>query len=138
MVTLTPSPDPSPNLPSRLAPTLTRRSTQGVRPKASATPIILTLPLTPTLNPHPHPHTHPRPHPRPHPHHLPYPYAYAYPYPYRYPYRYAYPYPYLYPYPHHHPDLTSGKHDGFLCNPCGASTPAACKRYFTLQELVQR
>ena len=132
MVTLTPSPDPSPNLPSRLAPTLTRRSTQGVRPQASATPIILTLPLTPTLT-------------------LTlvltlaltlttYADADAYPYPYAdaYPYRYAYPYPYLYPYPHPHPGPTSGKHDGFLCNPCGASTPAACKRYFTLQELVQR
>ena len=30
------------------------------------------------------------------------------------------------------------KHDLFLLNPCGASTPAACKRYFTLQERVQR
>mmetsp|Transcript_14418 Transcript_14418/g.34118 ORF Transcript_14418/g.34118 Transcript_14418/m.34118 type:complete len:977 (+) Transcript_14418:69-2999(+) len=32
----------------------------------------------------------------------------------------------------------AGKHDLFCLNPCGASTPPACKRYFTLQELVQR
>ena len=27
----------------------------------------------------------------------------------------------------------AGKHDLFCLNPCGASTPPACKRYFTLQ-----
>merc|ERR1740139_1075329 len=33
---------------------------------------------------------------------------------------------------------SAGKHDFFYCNPCGASTPEGCKRYYTLQQLVQR